>query len=353
MLLFIVVAGAAVTAGLALRASSAIGSIQTLSQPPPSLPGTTLGASAATVIDTGPAQRALATNGDASSYATTDWWGSVQRTVGGVPDAVSGVAVASGAQTVTPLPLTILLLGVDARPGEPIDVGVRSDAILLLRLDPETRSCRLLAIPRDTRVELPGYGLSKINHALAVGGVPYQTEVVEGFLSIEVDRFVLADFRGFAEAVDAIGGVTITVPESFATGEMTFAAGEQRLTGEQALAYVRYRGGADGDFGRVARQQQVLRAIVEQGSSIDAVWGVGDILRTIEAHIRTDLSPLEISSLVAYYQAPCGSTEIEMATLTGETGTFPDPLVGAELSYVVVSDADKAAQIAYLFGDDE
>ena len=236
---------------------------------------------------------------------------------------------------------------------KPIDVGIRADAIALFRFDPEDRSCRILAIPRDARAELPGYGLSKINHALAVGGVPYQIQVIEDFLGLEIDRFALADFRGFAGVVDAIGGVTMTITEPFTIGDFTFEAGDQRLNGEAALAYVQYRGGADGDFGRISRQQQMLRAIAAQASGLDLVRSIRQILPAVEGHIRTDLSPLEMTSLIAYYQATCGTSDIVMETLAGETATFPDPLVGQELSYVVVSDEEKAARVATLLGAGE
>ncbi|MER3438248.1 MAG: hypothetical protein C4346_12050, partial [Chloroflexota bacterium] len=126
-----------------------------------------------------------------------------------VPDE-EPLAAASASEAVT-----ILLMGVDARPGEAIDIGVRPDSLMVLRLNPETGSCRILSIPRDTRTELPGYGLTKVNHALAVGGIPYQKQVVELLLGIPIDHYVLVDFAGFETLVDAVGGITIDVPEGF------------------------------------------------------------------------------------------------------------------------------------------
>jgi LCP family protein required for cell wall assembly len=262
---------------------------------------------------------------------------------------VSGVA--AGAEAVTTAPMTIVLLGVDARTGEAIDVGVRADAIVLLHLDAEARACRILAVPRDSRTELPGYGQSKLNHALAVGGIPYQIQVIEEFLDLDINRYALANFQAFAKIVDAIGGVPLTVTEPFTMDGVSFEVGERWVTGAEALAFVRYRGGADGDLGRIARQQEMLRAIAAQASGLDIARQVPDIMSVIEQHLRTDLSLVEISSLIAYYQPACGANQIEMASLTGETATFPDPLVGQDLSYVVVSDADKAEQVAFLLGE--
>ena len=349
VLLLILLIGAAAVAGILLRASSAANSIQVLSQPPVSLPGSALGLSDDRVIDTRPA-RLVIDSGQVTGPAP-NWWDGVRQAVAGVPETVSGVTVATGAQSATPEPMTILLLGVDARPGQAIDVGARADAMALLHLDPEDRSCRLLAIPRDARAELPGYGPSKINHALAVGGVPYQVQVVEEFLGVSVDRFALADFRGFAAVVDAIGGVTLTVAEPFYAGGFSFPAGEHRFTGDEALAYVQYRGGPEGDFGRITRQQQMLRAIADQATGIDLVRSVNRIVPAVENHLRTDLSLVELTSLLSYYQASCESDEIAMETLAGETATFVDPLVGEELSYVIVSDEEKAARLATLLGE--
>ncbi len=306
---------------------------------------------------THPGAVARAIGGDApgsvEDAASVRRWIGARQAIASEPTSLSDAALSAIAQPMTPPPMTILLMGVDARPGESIDSGVRPDAIGVLRLDPDSRSCRLLTIPRDTRVELPGYGLSKINHALSVGGVPYQTQVVEQFLGLEIDRYALADFAGFSAVIDAIGGVTITVQEPFSIGEFSFEPGEQVLNGEQALAYVRYRGGTDGDFGRVARQQQMLRAIVAQGTRPEVLLSLGQILAAVDAHVRTDLPVLELTSLLAYYQTACGPSAIVMETLSGEISTYYDPLVGEDLSYVVVSEEEKAARVATLLGFDQ
>ncbi|MCO5220196.1 MAG: LCP family protein, partial [Thermomicrobiales bacterium] len=189
-------------------------------------------------FDTGPAQTAVAAaeelkkgptstpSGD-SSYVFEQTAGSLQTTAdtddddddegGGildglrgvgenVQDAVDGAAVAVGLKDPKTDPMTILIMGVDARPGQAIDIGVRPDALMVLRLDPESGTCRGLAIPRDSLVELPGYGETKINHALMLGGIPYEELVVELYLGIEIDHYALIDFTGFEDLVDAVGG---------------------------------------------------------------------------------------------------------------------------------------------------
>ena len=96
--------------------------------------------------------------------------------------------------------VAILAMGVDARPGEPIDIKVRADSLSVIFLDGDDGSCRMLSIPRDTRVLLPGYGYSKINAALSIGGIPYQQLVVEQLLGIEIDHYGLIDFEGVTQA---------------------------------------------------------------------------------------------------------------------------------------------------------
>jgi LCP family protein required for cell wall assembly len=245
--------------------------------------------------------------------------------------------------------ITILVMGVDARPGEPIDIGVRPDSLMVVRLDRATGSCRILAIPRDTRTELPGYGLSKINHALAVGGIPYEKQVVENLLGIKLDHYFLIDFNGFQGLVDAVGGVTIDVPEAFSvTPDMSFDAGEQTMDGKHALAYARYRGGPDGDFGRIARQQQLLRALVKKGASLNVVRSLNELLPAVKDNLRTDLDASEMARLGLDYRDTCTENSVVMLHLDGYDAWFDDPLLKMPLEYVVVDEAEIRSKVAML-----
>lgn len=258
---------------------------------------------------------------------------------------VAGIASAAGLNDAQLRPLTILLMGVDARAGEAIDVGVRPDALALLRLDPATGACRMLAVPRDTRTELPGYGLTKVNHALAVGGVPLQRRVVEQLVGLDIDRFVLIDLRALEEVVGIVGGVTLDVPEAFVAADGTpIDAGRQTLDGPQVLAYVQYRGGPDGDLGRIRRQQQVLRALLAKASDLEVLPTVAGLLPVLEDHLRTDLTPAEIVGLAQRFRSSCTPDSLSVAMLDGTTATFNDPLVHQSLSYVVIDEAEIARE---------
>lgn len=298
-------------------------------------------------IDTKPAQDALATAG--MDFGTG---GGVLNGIRGrannVSDLAQGAIKAAGVDQTTLPPMTILLMGVDARPGEAIDIGVRPDALAVLRLDPATGSCRMLAIPRDSRVNLPGYGLTKINHALAVGGIPYQELVVQNFLDITIDKYALIDFGGITELVDAVGGVPIHITESFNQSGIQFDPGDRTLNGDEALAYSRYRNGPDSDFGRIRRQQQVLRAILSKASTMSVISLVQDVLPQLDSHVRTDLSPLEMIALGTKFASTCTDETLVTMKLDGTVETFDDPLFNMPLSYVVVDPAEVKRKVADL-----
>jgi len=325
------------------RVNSSVSTIHQVSTPEPLVSGDRLGGDERVVIDTGPAQDAI------RSVPRGGPNDGVGNTIAGL---TGGAAVAAGLQEENPpRTMNILLMGVDARPGEAIDVGVRPDALAVLHLDADTGSCRMLAIPRDSRIELPGYGLSKANHALAVGGIPYQQQVVERFLGIPIDHYGLIDFAGIERLVDMVGGVTIEVPESFSVGGTTFASGTQTLNGKRALLYARYRGGADGDFGRIGRQQQILRAVLRSASTSNPLALVPRMLPVLEDHTRTSFDPAEMIDIATHFRSTCNEQTLETRTLAGTVATFPDPLLNLDLSYVIVDDAEVRKQVAWLLGN--
>lgn len=245
--------------------------------------------------------------------------------------------------------MTVLLMGVDARPGEAIDMGVRPDSLMVLHLNARTGSCRLLSIPRDTRTELPGYGMTKVNHALAVGGIPYQMQVVELLTGLRIDHYVLIDFNGFEDLVDAVGGITVDVPEAFVASDgRQFSAGRQTMSGKDALSYARFRGGPDGDFGRMQRQQQVLRAIVAKASGLNIVASINELLPAVEDNLRTDFSPTEMASIAMDYQSRCTESTVTMMRLEGAGVTYDDPLLQMPLYYIEVDEAELRGKVAAL-----
>ncbi len=162
-----------------------------------------------------------------------------------------------------PLRINILLIGVDIRPGS--NRAPLSDTIMLLSLHTETGDTVLISIPRDTYVKIPDRGYDKINHSHAFGGAALLRRVVSDFLDIPVDYYLRVDFQGFSAIVDMLGGVDIYVDRDMP--EYNLWQGQQTLTGQQALMFVRNRNEPRGDFARMERQQRFLLQVMEQVQS--------------------------------------------------------------------------------------
>lgn len=163
-------------------------------------------------------------------------------------------------------PIFILALGSDARKGTPIEKGL-SDSIHIIAINPEKRRVSILGFPRDSYVEIPGFGSNKINTAMPKGGPALTVKTVENLTGITLDYFVLTSFDGLETAVDNIGGVKIDVPFAMSNSlsGSDFTAGEQTFSGEDALAFARDRHSLDsGDFGRSENQGRLLVATLAQ-----------------------------------------------------------------------------------------
>jgi LCP family protein required for cell wall assembly len=174
-------------------------------------------------------------------------------------------------------PLDILVLGSDSRisAGDPDqwEFGAqRTDAIMLVHIPADRGSMQIMSIPRDSWVDVPGWGMYKINAAFSFGGPSLMIQTVEQLTGVRIDHFVVADFESFAELTDELGGVEITLTEPMNTRGVDLDAGPQRMTGEQALVYVRERYSLPrGDFDRVQRQQNWLRAIMRSAFDRDVL----------------------------------------------------------------------------------
>lgn len=185
-------------------------------------------------------------------------------------------------------PFSVLMLGVDEREG---DSG-RSDSIIVLTVNPNINSMKMLSIPRDTRTEIIGKEKEdKINHAYAFGGVPMAMDTVENFLDIPIDYYIQVNMEGFKDIVDAVGGVTVNNDLDFTSGKAHFTKGTIRLNGEKALLYSRMRH-ADprGDFGRQARQRQIIQAVIKEGASLSSLTNFSNIFAALGNNVKTNLT---------------------------------------------------------------
>jgi LCP family protein required for cell wall assembly len=178
---------------------------------------------------------------------------------------------------VAPQAQNILLVGSDSRTskgnaGQWVKGDQRTDAIMLVHVAADRKSVDVLSIPRDSWVSIPGYGDSKINSAYAEGGPAMLIQTVEQLTGVRIDHLAIADFTGFVAMTDALGGVKITVPETTGDSRNHFEAGTHLMTGKQALGYVRQRHNLPGgDFDRMKRQQNWIRAVIKEAMSKDTL----------------------------------------------------------------------------------
>jgi LCP family protein required for cell wall assembly len=212
--------------------------------------------------------------------------------------------------------VTVLLLGLDRRPGE--GGPARMDAIIVARVEPERRRVALLSLPRDLIVEIPGYGYGRINAANVYGelypqlggGAASARNTVSQLLGIPIDYVVHIDFEGFIAAIDAIGGVAIDVPvELYDSAYPTmdygyttvhFLPGPQHMDGARALQYARVRH-MDSDFARSRRQQQVILAAAERlrGQNIvELLNSVASVSGALRGYLTFDIPEDRLAGLV-------------------------------------------------------
>lgn len=203
-------------------------------------------------------------------------------------------------------PISVLLMGIDEPEGKK-DIYRRSDTLIYLTLNPDTKSTHMVSIPRDTLTEIVGHGKKdKINHSYAFGGTAMTLRTVEKFLNAPVDYFVKVDMKGFQDIVDAVDGIEVTNSFEFTQDDFTFEKGPIHLGGEEALSYIRMRKeDPKGDFGRQKRQRQVIQALLEKGSTLpgltSSITNLEEIITSVSGSVRTNLGLKEMWDIQSNY----------------------------------------------------
>ncbi|WP_416235441.1 LCP family protein [Paenibacillus campi] len=191
-------------------------------------------------------------------------------------------------------PVHLLLLGTDSRDA---DSNGRSDSMMVATIDPVTKRTYLMSILRDTYVDIPGHGYSRINAAYSYGGAPLAMETVSKLLGISIDHYVKIDFEGFKSLVDTVGGVEIDVEKDmkYTDGgdghryDIDLQKGLQTLDGTHALQYVRFRHDATSDFTRTERQRKFLTALAAKLQSSSSLIKLPGILNGVAPYIETNM----------------------------------------------------------------
>ncbi|KAF0819040.1 Cell envelope-associated transcriptional attenuator LytR-CpsA-Psr, subfamily F2 [Bacillus sp. ZZV12-4809] len=228
-------------------------------------------------------------------------------------------------------PFSVLMLGVDERSG---DKG-RSDTMIVLTVNPNDKSIKMLSIPRDTRTEIVGKGFEdKINHAYAFGNEEMSMGTVENFLDIPLDYYIKVNMEGFKDIVDAVGGITVNSSLAFNQGGYQFIEGSNNLDGDAALAFVQMRKqDPKGDFGRQDRQRQIIQGVIKKGISVNSLTNFDDIFGALGKNVRTNMTFAEMKDIQKNYRDAAGN--IEQMTISGNGQTIN------KIWYLIVSSEEQ------------
>ncbi|MSO48128.1 MAG: LytR family transcriptional regulator [Thermoleophilia bacterium] len=225
-------------------------------------------------------------------------------------------------------PTAILVIGVDER--------ANSDTLQVIRFDPQQQLVATLAIPRDLRVAVPGYGDTKINAAYARGGAALALQTVAAYTGLQIDHVVVLDFNGLIGLVDALGGITINNPHSirsiFEATLVKFPAGRITLNGTEALAYSRVRKNildpSDSDVSRGQRQQAIIQALRSKVLSPGGILRLRAVAGSINGAFATDLTFAQLFELVYVDQRASRRLRCNLggtpAPLDGQDMLIPD-----------------------------
>lgn len=218
----------------------------------------------------------------------------------------------------------ILLLGVDSN-GEGLDPweGTRTDTIILLNVDPRTKSLNALSIPRDSKVYLPDdHGVQKINAAHAIGGIGMTIRTIEETLGVKIDRYIMVHDEAVKEIVDALGGVDIYVEKNMHYNDysgklfINLKKGPNHLNGKEVIGYLRFRHDPMGDIGRTQRQQWFLRGMMEALKKPETITKLPEIINVASKYIKTNMSFYELSQYAGFAKH-LDMDKIEIAMLPG------------------------------------
>ena len=214
--------------------------------------------------------------------------------------------------------VNILIVGCDE-----IENHGRADTIVLLSISPKTKDVLILSIPRDTRVEIPGRGMDKINHAYAFGGEKLISKTVSSFLDVPIHFYAVADFNGFVNIIDELGGVEIDVEKEMhyvdkAGGvEINLYPGKQILDGEKSLQYIRFRHDKLGDLGRIKRQQKLALAVIKKMISFDSITKIPQISEGMKGYIETNIKAQDAIAFANLFRG-INQEKFKVETVQGE-----------------------------------
>jgi LCP family protein required for cell wall assembly len=230
-------------------------------------------------------------------------------------------------------PMTILLIGEDSGASKNAESGTtsgtaslsRSDALILMFLDPPRSKVSLVSIPNNCQVSISGAGTGPINEAGSKGGALLVQQTLEALTNSKINHYLTINYDGFKGIVDMIGGIEVEVPSkmyytdkkgNYITG---FEPGRQILDGEKALLYVRYWDGATGEEGRIKRQQEFIKLLAQKAYRPGNIVDLVKLYNAFKQYTKTDLSMVEILQMAKFLQKIKPDQGLDTYTLPGHT----------------------------------
>jgi polyisoprenyl-teichoic acid--peptidoglycan teichoic acid transferase len=192
--------------------------------------------------------------------------------------------------------VNVLLLGVDSRGEE----ASRTDTIMIAQYDPENEEAKIVSLMRDIYVDIPDHGSWKLNTSYFLGGPELLRQTLKESFGIDVQYYALVDFKGFQKVVDVVApeGVMMDVEKRMSENiDVVLEPGFQKLDGEELLNYARFRHDAEGDFGRVERQQKVINALKEELLSLNGLTKIPRAVGTVSPYVETNMDNMDILGL--------------------------------------------------------
>lgn len=220
-------------------------------------------------------------------------------------------------------PISILLLGTDTGAEGRTEVNGNSDTIIIVTVNPKTKRTTMTSIPRDTMAQMVGtasYNFRKINAAYDIGGAKMALNSVSKLVNVPLTNYVSVNMGGLEKIVKAVGGVNVTPTLTFSYGGYHFTKGKKiHLNGKAALAYSRMRHeDPQGDYGRQARQRQIIEAIIKSAVSTGTLTNFQSFLDSISNNVTTNLT---FDQMVAIFKDYRGAVEkIKSDHLQGISG---------------------------------
>ena len=246
-----------------------------------------------------------------------------------------------------------VLFGVDTKDIDGFDSG-RSDTIIIASINPMKKSLKLISIPRDTYVNVPGYGKTKINHAYAYGKEQLSIKTINSNFGLNLTEYATIDFSGLINIIDEVGGINLTISDE----EMNFInnsinvkkklthSGNVLLNGEQALVHSRNRT-VGNDFTRASRQRDVIEALINKIATLD-IDKILDLSDTFLKEVRTNINITKyiglLTSVVSNKNEYLNNiTSVQIPSTEYASGQMIDGI------YYFVSDLEKAKSEMYKY----